>query len=62
MKRYEYVRMHSNKWIGAKFEESRQVIDEYAAKGFRYVGFLPVIINDYGKFRDIDLIFEKDVE
>lgn len=62
MKRYEYVRIRSKKWIGARFEESRQIIDEYAAKGFRYVGFLPVVMNDYGKYRDIDLVFEETTE
>ena len=62
MKRYEYVRLHNDKLFGARFEESRQIIDNYAAKGFRYVGFLPVMMDSYGRYRDIDLIFEKDVE
>ena len=62
MKRYEYVRLHNSKWSGAKFEESRQIIDEYAAKGFRYAGFLPVVMDGYGRYKDIDLIFEKDTE
>ena len=62
MKQYEYVRLQSKKWIGARFEEHRKVIDEYAAKGYRYVGFMPVVINDYGKIKDMDLIFERDTE
>ena len=62
MKQYEYVRIHSKKWMGARFEEHRTVIDEHARMGWSYVGYIPVEINDYGKFKDIDLIFEKDTE
>ena len=36
------------------------VIDEYAKKGFRYVGYIPTHMDTYGKLRSIDLIFEKD--
>lgn len=36
------------------------MIDEYAAKGYRYVGYIPTNISDYGKIKDMDLIFELD--
>ena len=62
MYRYEYVRLHSGKWIGASFEGHRAVIDEHAKRGWRYVGYIPVILNDYGKMKDIDLIFEKSTD
>lgn len=62
MKRYEYVGVHIGKWIGAGSQEHRAVIDEYAAHGWRYVGFVPTAISDYGKFKEIDLIFEKDTD
>ena len=60
MKKYEYVNVIINKFIGAKSEEHRQIIDEYAAKGYRYVGFVPTNISDYGKIKEMDLIFEID--
>lgn len=60
MKNYEYVRIHIEKFCGAKSEEHRAIIDEYAAKGYRYVGYIPTNINDYGKIKDMDLIFEID--
>lgn len=60
MKKYEYVNVHINKFMGAKSEEHRQIIDEYARKGYRYVGFIPTNISDYGKIKKMDLIFEKD--
>ncbi len=61
MKQYEYVSVHIGRFVGAKSEEHRAIIDEYAAKGYRYVGYIPTDISDYGKFKDIDLIFEKDL-
>ena len=62
MKRYEYERIHNGRLFGANFEESRAVINRYAEKGFRYVGWIPVVMNDYGKIKDLDLIFKKDME
>lgn len=60
MKQYEYVSVHTGKLFGAKSEEHRKIINEYAAKGWRYVGFIPVIMSDYGKIKDMDLVFERD--
>ena len=61
MKQYEYVSLHIGKFIGAKSEEHRRIINDYAAQGFRYVGYIPVNLSDYGKLKDIDLVFEKEV-
>ena len=58
MKRYVYVNININAFIGAGSEEHRKIIDEYAEKGYRYVGYIPTDINDRGKIRAIDLIFE----
>lgn len=58
MKKYEYVNIHIGKLLGAKSEEHRSIIDEYAARGYRYVGYIPTKINDYGKMIDMDLVFE----
>ena len=61
MKKYEYVRLRIGKFIGAKSEGHRAVIDDYAARGWRYVGYIPASINDYGKIVQLDLVFEQDV-
>lgn len=58
MKKYEYVNIHIGKFIGAKSEEHRRIIDEYAAKGYRYAGYIPTKLDDFGKIKDIDLVFE----
>lgn len=60
MKKYEYVNVKIAKFFGAKSEEHRKIIDEYAAKGYRYVGFIPTDIEGYGMIRAMDLIFETD--
>ena len=60
MKKYQYEPIHINKFIGAKSEEHRKIMDKYAKEGYRYVGFIPTNMNDYGKIKDIDLIFEID--
>lgn len=61
MKKYEYAELKIGRFIGAKSEEHRQIIDEYAAKGYRYVGFIPTAIRDQGTIKALDLIFEKDI-
>ena len=58
MKKYEYVNIHIGKFIGAESKEHRSIIDEYAAKGYSYVGYIPTKLDDFGKIKDIDLIFE----
>lgn len=60
VKQYEYVHIRIGKFIGAKLESHREIIDEYASRGFTYAGYIPTNITDYGKFKEIDLIFEKD--
>ena len=38
----------------------RQVIDDMAEKGFRYVGNVPVKQAGYGSLIEYDMIFERD--
>lgn len=61
MKKYEYVSLHVGRFIGAKSKEHRQIIEEYAQKGYRYVGYIPTNMSDYGKIKDMDLVFEMDI-
>lgn len=60
MKKYEYVAVHIGKFCGTKSTEHRAIIGQYAARGYRYVGYIPTNISDYGKIRDMDLVFELD--
>ena len=61
MKKYEYVSVHIGIFVGAKSKEHRQNIDDYAKKGYRYVGYITTVISDYGKIKDMDLVFELDM-
>ena len=60
MKQYEYVNININGLFTSGSEEHRQIIDEYAAKGYRYVGYVPTNITPHGKIVEMDLIFEID--
>ncbi len=62
MYRYEYVSLYTG---GGTFNNNsdarhRQVIDQYAQQGWRYVGFVPTCFSSYGGIKEIDLIFEKE--
>lgn len=60
MPKYEYVKIDINLFCGAGTMEHRQVIDAYASKGYKYVGYIPTKISDHGKIKEMDLIFEID--
>lgn len=62
MKRYEYVRIDLDNFPpgSAKSKEHREIIDEYAAKGYRYVGFVPCHFGASGKMICMDLVFEQE--
>jgi len=61
MKRYEFVQVHVNGCDASDTSGHRHLILVYAAKGYKYAGFVPTNISENGKIEDIDLIFEKDV-
>ncbi len=60
MKKYEYVNVKIGKFVGAKSEEHRAIIDEYAKKGYKFVAYVPTDISDFGKIINMDLVFEID--
>ncbi|MEA4823602.1 MAG: DUF4177 domain-containing protein [Clostridiaceae bacterium] len=60
MKKYEYVRITIGGFVNSKCEEHRDIIDKYATQGYRFVGYIPTKIESYGRFKEIDLIFETD--
>ena len=59
MKRYEYVTIETKGYIGQTIKGHREVIDRYAADGYRYAGYIPVEAIDGNIFK-LDLIFEID--
>lgn len=61
MKKYEYVNVNMiQKFIGSRSEEHRQIIVEYASKGYKYVGYIPTEMTGHGQILMMDLVFEID--
>ena len=62
--KYEYVKVSTiGKGIFSnKTNTHREIIDDYAAKGYRYVGWFPTKSSNIleGVIEEVDLIFEKD--
>lgn len=62
MYEYQYVSVESTGLCNIRLDEYRGVIGRYAAQGWRYAGFLPVLTTGHGAITKIDLIFEKEKE
>lgn len=62
MKKYSYVSINTATFLGAKCEEHRAIIDQYAENGYRYVGYIPTNMDGHGRIVRMDLIFEMDVK
>lgn len=67
MYKYEYVTVSAEmEGYLAKFNnvlslaDYRKIIDEKAAEGWRYVGYMPTRESMKGYLRELDLIFEKE--
>lgn len=61
MYEYCYVPLHTGGgfWIDNESCEHRQMIDQYAGEGWRYVGFVPTRFSGEGGIKELDLIFER---
>lgn len=62
MYKYEYVTIHTGGgfWIDNSAAEHRDIIDDYAARGWRFVGYVPTCFTSNGGLKEMDLIFEMD--
>ncbi len=62
MKKYDYVtiKVKNNPVMNASLPEYRKVINEYAAKGYSYKGYVPTVQGPSGKIIEMDLIFETE--
>ena len=59
MFKYEYVKIENEGVLGSKFTQHRDIIAKYAKNGYKYIGFIPIKSDGYGRIKEIDLIFEK---
>lgn len=62
MYQYEYVTLYvgGGFWLNNSQCEHRDIINEYAQKGWRYVGYIPTQFSGEGGTKELDLIFERD--
>jgi len=64
MYQYKYITLYTGGgfWFDNSTLEHRQIIDEQAAAGWRYVGYIPTKFSSEGGNKEIDLIFERPLE
>ena len=64
MYRYEYVPLYTGGgfWLNNSDSQHREIIDRYAAAGWRYVGYVPTAQHATGQIDTIDLVFEREKE
>ena len=57
----EFVRLEYDNYPpgSAELHGYREVINEYAAKGYEYVGFIPAKLGPSGKILVMDLMFKR---
>jgi len=53
------IELKNNPVTTAELTGYQDVIREYAEKGFRYAGYVPVKLGPSGKLLVIDLVFQK---
>ena len=62
MYEYKYIPMDTGGgFLLSGSREHREIIDRYAAEGWRYVGFVPVTFTGHGGISNVDLIFEREM-
>ena len=61
---YRYVTLYvgGGFWLNNADCQHRAVIDEQAAQGWRYAGYIPTKFSGEGGSKEIDLIFEREAE
>ena len=62
MYRYEYVPLYTGGgfWLNNSDSQHREIIDRYAAAGWRYVGYIPTEFTGNGGTKSIELIFVRE--
>ena len=59
MYQYKYIPVDTGGGFLSDTREHRELIDAYAAEGWRYVGFFPVSFTSHGGISRVDLILER---
>ena len=62
MKEYTYNNVQIGKFFFSTSANHRDIINEYAAQGWRYVGYIPTQFTSNGGTKAIELIFEREAD
>ena len=62
MYQYKYVHLDTDDDFFTGPLKHRELIDQHAAEGWRYVGFFPTAFTGHGGISIVDLIFEREKE
>lgn len=63
MYEYRYIEIDTGGgfWINNAEGSHREIIDQEARNGWRYVGYVPLTFSKYGGIKSMDLIFEREI-
>ena len=63
MYEYQYIEIETGGgfWLNNAAGSHREIIDQEARDGWRYVGFVPLTFSSHGGIKSMDLIFEREV-
>ncbi|OXS64691.1 DUF4177 domain-containing protein [Priestia filamentosa] len=59
---YEYVKVEVNRWKGKPKEDYKEIIDEYANRGWKLIQIFAPAISGYGSADHFEIIFEKKLD
>lgn len=63
MYKYKYVSVNFNSGFAKNsLEDHRDIIDNLAKDGWRFVSAIPTLNKGYGMISELDLVFEKPIE
>ena len=60
MYQYKYIPVDTGGGFLSGSREHPELIDKYAAEGWRYIVFFPVSVTGHGGISQVDLIFERE--
>ncbi|ASF30759.1 MULTISPECIES: DUF4177 domain-containing protein [Bacillus amyloliquefaciens group] len=62
MYQYKFVRVEVNRWKGQPKEDYKEIIENYAERGWRFTQIFAPAISGYGAANYFDIIFEKETQ
>ncbi|WP_100065044.1 DUF4177 domain-containing protein [Miniphocaeibacter massiliensis] len=58
MKEYKFVEVEFTGLVKSTLYAHREIIEEYAKKGYTYINAIPTELVGYGSIKKMDLVFE----